>query len=110
MTYYYWGLGTLIVACVVVIVLFRVRAAREASNEALDDDLDFPLWEAEQFQQIDFWPELVEPQDGPARAFHSPPEWRLPKPSPGGNRHSKTPNRPSGSHLAQWHVSSGPHQ
>jgi hypothetical protein len=99
MTYYYWGLGTLIVACVVAAVLLRVRAARETSNEATGDDLDFPLWEAEQFQQIDFWPELVETHDGTARAFQSPPEWRLPKPSPGGNRHSEMPKMSGGSTL-----------
>jgi hypothetical protein len=71
----FWVIGVMFAACVVAFIVLLTRRP----SKLPDDDFDLPLWEAEQFQQIDFWPELIEQRDEGPQIFTSPPEWGLPQ-------------------------------
>lgn len=52
------------------------RALRQ--SEALETPAmtDIPLWDAEEYKQREFWPELAGQTEDTAPAVLTPPEWR----------------------------------
>ena len=70
----YWVLGLIVAVVAVIFAALRVRSVARS----LEEEVDIPLWEADHYKQIDFWPELVEERDDTAPAVLSPPEWKTP--------------------------------
>jgi hypothetical protein len=66
----YWVLVVIAAAVAVLFLVLRVRRM----SKSLEADVDIPLWDADHYKQIDFWPELVETIDDTAPAVLSPAE------------------------------------
>jgi hypothetical protein len=71
----YWVLGLIVAVVAVLFAVLRIRSV----TKSLEEEVDIPLWEADHYRQIDFWPELAEERDDTAPAVLSPPEWKAPK-------------------------------
>jgi hypothetical protein len=57
------------------LVLWALRRPKELEASGTD----IPLWDAEEHNQRDFWPELIEQGGDTAPAVLTPPEWREPQ-------------------------------
>ena len=71
----YWVLGLIAAA---VAVLFLVRRVYSVSK-SLEEDVDIPLWDANDHRRVDIWPEPPGERDDTTPAVLSPPEWKAPR-------------------------------
>jgi len=71
----YWVLG-LIAAIVAALLLLRHILS---VSKSLENDVDIPLWDAQDRQHADIWSEPAVERDDTAPAVLSPPEWRTPR-------------------------------
>lgn len=75
-----WVTG--VVLAVLVLGWLARRMFRQAREAEAPAETDIPLWEAEEHNRRDFWPEVVGQIDDTAPAVLTPPEWTEPKPIP----------------------------
>jgi hypothetical protein len=73
-----WVAG-LVVTVLLALGWLALRALRRTKELEASSVSDVPLWEAEEHNQRDFWPELVEQGGDTAPAVLTPPEWREPQ-------------------------------
>lgn len=75
----YWIMGLVVLAGAIAVAAWLLY--RRSVHDEQDDQVDLPLWEAQEHAQRDFWPELVQQSghDETMPAVLTPPEWRTPK-------------------------------